>query len=106
MEAAALAFRTLLYRYFFFGWLFKDVNKGSMFEQSAAHRYNKENAHWLFTYLRRWAVLTVLFYALGLICEVLLTVPAISAFFYVPSVLSIAINAVIGVLITWLKLMP
>jgi hypothetical protein len=31
-----LAFRTLLYRYFFFGWLYKDVSRGSLLERSAA----------------------------------------------------------------------
>lgn len=106
MEAAAVAFRTLLYRYFFFSWLFKDVNKGNMLERSAAYRYNKEHAYWLFTYLRRWLFLTLLFYLLGLIFEALLLLPVVSAFFYVPSAFSVAVNAVIGVMIAWFKLVP
>jgi hypothetical protein len=62
--------------------------------------------NWLFTYLRRWAFLTLLFYVLGVVCEVLLTIPVVSAFFYVPSALSVGFNAVIGVMIAWLKLLP
>ena len=49
-----IAFRTLLYRYFFFGWLFKDASRGNVIERAAAWRHNKERAHWLLTYLRRW----------------------------------------------------
>ena len=44
----------VLYRYFFFGWLFKDVTRGNVFERAAAFRYNKEHAHWLLTYMIRW----------------------------------------------------
>jgi len=101
-----MAFSTLLYRYFFFSWLFKDVNQGNLFERSAATRHNKENSHWLFTYLRRWAFLTVFFWLLGNLFEVILQLPVVSAFFYVPSVLSITINSVISVMIAWFKLMP
>ena len=95
----------LWYRFFFFSWLFKDANKGNRFEQHAALQYNKQQAHWLFAYARRWLFLTVLFYLLGLIAETFLQ-PATSALFYVPSVLGITVNSVIGVLIAWLKWMP
>ena len=46
-----MAFRTLLYRYFFFGWLFRDVTRGNLFERSAAWAHNKSQAHWLLTYM-------------------------------------------------------
>ena len=49
-----LAFRTLLYRYFFFDWLFKDVSRGDLMARSAAWRFNQSRAHWLLTYMRRW----------------------------------------------------
>jgi len=97
---------SVIYRYFFFSWLFKDASKGNVFEQAAAVRWNKANAHWLFTYLRRWAFLMVLFYCLGILFEAVLRLPVVSAFFYVPSVISITINSVISVMIAWLKLVP
>ena len=96
--------QSIYYRYFFFDWLFKDVNKGSVFERAAALRWNKEHAFHLFTYLRRWAVLTVLFYLLGTFFELLLKLPVVSAFFYVPGVVSVAFQSVIGVMIAWFKL--
>lgn len=95
---------SLYYRYFFFGWLFKDVNKGNVLERAAALRWNKEHAYHLFKYLRRWAFLMAIFYALGLCFELLLKLPVISAFFYVPSVVSAAFQSVIGVMIAWFKL--
>src|SRR5437868_2774021 len=36
-----VAFGTLLYRFFFFGWLYKDASHGNVFERAAALRYNK-----------------------------------------------------------------
>lgn len=101
-----LPFRTLLYRYFFFGWLFKDASRGNPLERAAAWRYNKERAHWLLTYMRRWAGCTVLFYGLGGAVELLLQAPLLSAFFYVPSALSISVNAVIGAAWLGFKALP
>ncbi|MDB5874363.1 MAG: hypothetical protein JWQ07_3805 [Ramlibacter sp.] len=90
-----LAFPTLLYRYFFFAWLFKDASSGNMLERAAAWRHNQERAHWLLTYMRRWLWCGLLLYGLGGLVEVILQSPALSAFFYVPSALSVSINAVI-----------
>jgi hypothetical protein len=101
-----MTFRTLLYRYFFFGWLFKDVNRGNVFERSAAWRHNQAQARWLPTYLRRWLWCGVVFYALGGVAEWLLDAPGVSVLFYVPSALSVPINAVIGAAWVGLKVMP
>lgn len=101
-----LPFRTLLYRYFFFGWLFKDASRGNPLERAAAWRHNKERAHWLLTYMRRWAGCTLLFYGLGGVVELLLQSPLLSAFFYVPSALSISVNAVIGAAWLGFKALP
>lgn len=97
-----MPFATLLYRYFFFGWLFRDVSRGSLLERSAAWRHNRDQARWLPTYLRRWLCCGALFYAFGGFVEVALGAPLLSACFYVPSALSVPINAVIAV--AWLGL--
>ncbi|MBE7368551.1 hypothetical protein [Ramlibacter pallidus] len=97
-----MPFRTLLYRYFFFGWLFKDVNRGNLIERAAAWRFNREQARWLPTYMRRWVWCGVSMYSLGMGIEMLLHAPALSAFFYVPSALAVPINVVIGA--TWIGL--
>jgi hypothetical protein len=40
-------FSRLLYRYWFYGWLFHDVNRGNLFEQAAAKQRNRELSRWL-----------------------------------------------------------
>lgn len=97
-----LGFSTLLYRYFFFGWLFKDVTRGTLFERAAAWRYNREQARWLPVYLRRWMWCGLLFYGLGGVVELILESPVLSMFFYVPSALSVPVSAV--TLAAWIGL--
>ena len=99
---ADTAFHTLLYRYFFFGWLFKDASRGNLLERAAAWRHNREQARWLPTYMRRWLGCGLLLYGLGGLVEWILQSPGLSAVFYVPSAISVPINAVIGA--TWLGL--
>ena len=101
-----MPFRTLLYRYFFFAWLFKDVNRGNVIERAAAWRHNRAQAHWLPTYMRRWLWCGVVFYGMGSFFELLLQAPGLSALFYVPSALSVPVNAVIGAAWVGFKLLP
>jgi hypothetical protein len=100
------AFRILLYRYFFFGWLFKDASRGNLFERAAAWRHNQQQARWLPTYMRRWLWCGIVLYGLGGMAELLLAAPLLAALFYVPSALSVPVNAVIGAAWLGLKLMP
>jgi len=106
MTAAQMALRTLLYRYFFFGWLFRDVNSGTLLERAAAWRHNQSQARWLITYMRRWLVCGLLLYALGWLAELVLQAPAASALFYIPGALSVPVNAVIGIAWLGLKALP
>jgi hypothetical protein len=48
------SFSRLLYRYFFFEWLFRDVNRGTLLERASAMRFNREMGRYLPVYLRRW----------------------------------------------------
>ena len=98
-----MAFRTLLYRYFFFGWLFRDVTRGNLFERSAAWRHNRVQAQWLPTYMRRWLVFGMFFYAAGAFVELVIGAPLASVLLYVPGALSVPINAVIVVAWAGLK---
>ncbi|HSV34107.1 MAG TPA: hypothetical protein VLI46_01060 [Ramlibacter sp.] len=100
------AFRTLLYRYFFFGWLFKDVSRGNLLERAAAWRHNQERAHWLLTYMHRWLWCGLIFYGLGGVVELALNAPGLSAFFYIPGALSVPVNAFIGAVWLGLKALP
>ena len=100
-----MAFHTLLYRYFFFGWLFRDVNRGNQFERSAAWQYNREQARWLPTYMRRWLTFGMLLLASGAFVELSLGAPVVSSFLYVPGVLSVPINAVTVIAWAGLKML-
>ena len=64
-----LSLRVRLYRYFFYGWLFRDAEAGSELERSAALRHNLVCAKWLPVYLRRWAVGGVVILSLESLAE-------------------------------------
>jgi hypothetical protein len=100
------AFRTLLYRYFFFGWLFRDVNRGSLLERAAAWRHNRTQARWLPVYMRRWLSCGSVLFVVGNFVESTLQAPVLSAFFYVPSVMSVPMNAVLAVAWLGFKALP
>lgn len=102
----ALVFRELLYRYLFFGWLFKDVSRGTLLERAAAWQHNRRCARWLLTYIRRWLVLGGVFFCLGVLAEGVMATPVLSAFFYVPSVLTVPYHVVAGAAWVGLKVMP
>jgi len=96
------SFLTLLYRYFFFEWLFKDVGRGTLLERASALRYNQSQAHWLLVYMRRWVCCTVLLYGLGGCVELLIGSIILSVPFYVLATLGVTGNAVIAT--AWLGL--
>ena len=62
-------FLSLLYRYFFFGWLFRDVSRGSFLERAANWRFNQDMRRHLPTYLRRWLCIFLSGYILGMLFE-------------------------------------
>ena len=68
-SGASEPLRSLLYRYFFFDWLFSDVSRGSLLERVAAWRSNREMRRYLPVYLRRWLVIFVGGYGMGVIFE-------------------------------------
>lgn len=66
-----LSFHTLLYRYFFFGWLFRQPRPDAdLFERAAARRHNRQQARWLLVYTVRWVWLAVLFFGIGTLLAV------------------------------------
>ncbi len=97
-----LAFSSLLYRYLFFGWLFHDASRGNLWERSAALQHNKTQARWLPTYIRRWVVMGMLLLAIAAFIELVLCAPVLSAFFYVPSALTVPVSSLTAYL--WLAL--
>jgi hypothetical protein len=94
--ASELPFCTLLYRYFFFGWLFRDASAGSFLERAAARQFNRERRIHLPTYLRRWLGLVVLSYALGALVESQLAPGVAAGLCYGVTTISLAITACIA----------
>lgn len=89
-----------VYRYFFFGWLFRDAGRGSPTERRAAWRHNLTQARWLPTYLRRWLTLSAVFFLAGVCAEALGGVWPVAACFVLFSsampVISVIIVAMLG----------
>jgi len=92
----------LLYRYFFFGWLFRDVTQGSLLERAAAWRINRERRHHLLTYLRRWSFVFAMGYGLGVLFEHPLQLTYAAACCYSSSCVSASVIFVI--LTSWVSL--
>jgi hypothetical protein len=97
-----LPFRVLLYRYFFFAWLFRDASAGSLLERAAARQFNRQRRIYLHTYLRRWLVLVVLSYALGMLVESSFAPAVAAALCYGVTTISLAITGTIAR--SWLML--
>lgn len=95
-------FLSLLYRYFFFDWLFRDVTRGTLLERAAAGRFNRESRHHLLVYLRRWIFVFVAGYALGGLFEHACELYYAAACFYSSSCVSASIIFVI--LLSWFTL--
>jgi len=93
----ALPFRSLLYRYFFYGWLFRDAGRGNVLERAASLRHNRQQARWLPLYLRRMLVVGALLLSVAAISEIALGWPLASAWFYVASVMTVPYDVVTGV---------
>jgi len=93
---------SLIYRYLFFAWLFRDVNRGNWLERSAAWRYNIAHSHWLLTYLKRWIVLDFSAFAFGDLASLIFEEHWICIPFYV--IFSAAIPVISVIVVAWLGL--
>jgi hypothetical protein len=84
----------LFYRFFFYGWLFRDASKGTLLERAAAWSHNKEQSKWLPTYLRRWLLMGGMLVALGGFCENALASPVLTAACCVLATVTVAYDVV------------
>jgi hypothetical protein len=102
-ELPELPFRTLLYRFIFFDWLFRDMTATrNLFERHAAWQHNRYMCRYLPTYLRRWSFFTAMDFILGCIFERALQASIVSAWFYTWSCVTLVGMVVISV--AWLML--
>lgn len=92
----------LLYRYWFWGWLFRDAGQGDLLRRAAAWRHNLAQRMHLPVYMRRWLAMLAVTFAVALVVEVALDARAVAALFYVTSVVAAVVETVAG--IAWLFL--
>lgn len=100
-----MTFRTLLYRYFFFSWLFRDVRSQDPYVRAACWAHNKQQARWLPTYLRRWSTISAGGYLLGASTDAVLHAPVLSTFFFVPATVGFSVVMVILAALLGFKLL-
>jgi hypothetical protein len=92
----------LLYRYLFYGWLFRDAGSGNLWERAANLQHNRSQARWLPLYVWRWAVIGAILFGMAAFIEIALASPVLAAWLYVPSALTVPGNAV--TVLCWLGL--
>jgi hypothetical protein len=98
-----LPFSTLLYRFFFFGWLFKEVAADSnLFERAAVVRHNRRQAAWLPTYLLRWLWCALALYGFGGFFDVMLESPVAGRWCYAFS--AMCVSFAVTVVTAWIGL--
>lgn len=96
--AQELPFSTLLYRFMFFDWLFRDASQArNLYERHAAVQHNRRMSKYLPTYLRRWSFLTAFDFGLGWMFERLLSASVLSAWFFTWSCVTLTGMVVISV---------
>ncbi|MES2258931.1 MAG: hypothetical protein V4724_10455 [Pseudomonadota bacterium] len=103
-----MPFRTLLYRFMFFDWLFTDVSATrNLFERHAAVQHNRRMSRYLPVYLRRWSVMAAFDFGLGFLLERVLQATLLSAWFFTWSCVTMTGMVVIAVawaLLTYARL--
>jgi len=98
-----MPFRTLLYRFMFFDWLFRDVSAArNLFERHAALQHNRFMSRYLPVYLRRWSVVAAFDFALGFLFERALQATLLSAWFFTWS--CVTISGMVVITAAWLFL--
>jgi hypothetical protein len=93
----------VLYRYWFWGWLFLDVNTGDLLRRAAAWRHNVRQRVHLPVYMRRWLVALVMTAAVAVSVETLLDARIAAAAFYTGAVLCSIVQVVAGIAWAFLR---
>lgn len=101
--AGEIGFATLLYRFWFFDWLFADMTAArGVVERHAAWQHNRCMRRHLPRYLWRWFVATALAFALGCLAEYGLETALVAAGLYTSSAVTLTGMVVILVMYAFL----
>ncbi len=98
LAAAEMPFSTLLYRFLFFDWLFRDTSAArDLYERHAAVQHNRRMCKYFPTYLRRWSFFTAFDFGLGCLFERALQASVLSAWFFTWSCVTLTGMVIISV---------
>ena len=90
-------FKSILYRYFFFEWLFSDMNRArGPVERRATWLHNQSQREWLPVYMRRWATLSTIGFTLGIIGERALAAPGFAACWYTGGCIGVSVLVIVA----------
>jgi hypothetical protein len=102
-QVSELPFRSLLYRFLFFDWLFRDVGAArTRLERHAAFQHNRKMSRYLPVYLRRWSFLTAFDFALGVLFEKVLQAGLLSAWFFTWT--CVTLTGMVVITVAWIVL--
>ncbi|QYF92930.1 hypothetical protein KY495_19790 [Massilia sp. PAMC28688] len=102
-QAAELPFLTLWYRFIFFDWMFCDVQAArDLYQRHAALQHNRYMRRYLPIYLRRWAWLSAIGFALGGLLERHTGAALLSAGCYTWS--CVALTGMMVIAVSWVLL--
>ena len=91
---------SVLFRYFFFDWMFLDANVNELYQRAAAISHNRAQRHHLLVYLRRWIALTLLMFFVGIMLEQMNALA--STFFYAAAALCTC--SIVKIAVAWVFL--
>lgn len=102
-QAAESPFGQTLYRFLFFGWLFRDVSAArNLYERHAAREHNRRMSRYLPVYMRRWSVLATFDFVLGFLFERVLSATMLSALFFTGS--CVTVTGILVMTVIWVFL--
>jgi hypothetical protein len=93
----------LVYRYWFWGWLFLDVNTGDLLRRAAAWRHNLRQRVHLPLYMLRWCVALFATAAVAVAIETLSEARLAAAVFYTGAVLCSVVQVTAGIAWAFLR---
>jgi hypothetical protein len=92
MAALEESLRSLLYRYWFWEWLFIDLHKVvGVYQRAAAWRHNVGQRRYLPIYMRRWLVVTAANLGVAAVLEKALAWMLSAAFFYTNGCIAVCV---------------
>lgn len=102
-ESPGESLHSLLYRYWFWGWLFVDLREAAgVYQRAAAWRHNVAQRRYLPVYMRRWLFVTAANLGVAAVLEKALAWMLSAAFFYTNG--CIAVVVLLVTFVGWLFL--